>query len=877
MSTDAVSLQFGPYRLHPVQGLTEGHREIRLTPKSLAVLYTLAQRSGQIVTKEELFDAAWPARSVSDAALSSCISELRRALDDDARKPHYIETVHRRGFRFLPPCGEVARDKRNSAPDVASLTDFEHELDALGAQLSDVRRGSGHVVAVLGDDPGCNSALVDVFVARATEKSVWQVGRGACEELSGRADPYRPLLDAITSLCLQPGGSQIVSQLRLHAPTWLAELTPVLQPGELAAQRLRTAGVTTSRVHRELNSAIAAIATRRPLLLVLEDLQWCDRPTLDWLAGLEQPLAAPVLVLATHTSDARIEIETTITLASDDSSDVGDPFGRLADRERRVLQAAGIVGLRFSDAEVAAALDLPRAAVVESLAGLVAAGDLVHDAGAEWLTDEASAERYRFSSRALRRRLLDALPVQQERCLHRRIAHGVKTALGEPASDRSPELAVRFERAYDIEGAVHSCHDAAIVCRRRGAHSIAHAHLRRALALLPGMPDSADRNAWDALLHAAVGGELAAEQGVGGVEVDDCFERALALSEEIPVSRRLFTVLWRIWVFHFHRGPLTKAHDTAVRVFEVARALDDPALQLSAHHAFWGTALAQGDVRRVLRHTRAGIALCGNGLDGALAITEGCTLHDSHVSNHPAAVCAGFCGAWAEALAGHPAHAKQAVDVAVAHARDFGHPFTLALSLVQSAGALAASGDAVNARRYSCEGAAIAREHGFAVLDAWSGVYEGWAVARLGDTREGVRAMHKGLDASRGTGLWLFRPFQLALAAEVELENGMHDAAARSLDEAFTIAAGVGDRLAAARLHWLRGELTLATATTVEHLVEAEHNLRASLDIANATGTEEVRARVAKSLARLDRVDGGLREGLAGHSRAANRDPTGRV
>src|SRR6266545_2220025 len=87
MCADQRSIRFPPYCLHPTQGLRRGEREIRVTPKSLAVLRTLAEHAGQIVTKEELFHAVWPETAVSDAALSSCILELRHALQDDARHP----------------------------------------------------------------------------------------------------------------------------------------------------------------------------------------------------------------------------------------------------------------------------------------------------------------------------------------------------------------------------------------------------------------------------------------------------------------------------------------------------------------------------------------------------------------------------------------------------------------------------------------------------------------------------------------------------------------------------------------------------------------------------------------------------------------------
>ena len=75
---------------------------MRLTGKAFAVLCHLVTHAGELVTKDELFQAVWPETVVSDAALASCIKELRQALRDKAREWRYIETVHRRGYRFLP-------------------------------------------------------------------------------------------------------------------------------------------------------------------------------------------------------------------------------------------------------------------------------------------------------------------------------------------------------------------------------------------------------------------------------------------------------------------------------------------------------------------------------------------------------------------------------------------------------------------------------------------------------------------------------------------------------------------------------------------------------------------------------------------------------
>ena len=82
------TLSFGRYRLEPRGGLLSGTRPVRLTPKALALLGFMAGRPNEVITKEELFAAVWPEVSVGDAALVTCIQELRKALGDDARQPH---------------------------------------------------------------------------------------------------------------------------------------------------------------------------------------------------------------------------------------------------------------------------------------------------------------------------------------------------------------------------------------------------------------------------------------------------------------------------------------------------------------------------------------------------------------------------------------------------------------------------------------------------------------------------------------------------------------------------------------------------------------------------------------------------------------------
>src|SRR2546428_11654332 len=95
-------LNFGPFRLDARnEQLWRGQEVIRLTNKALTGLRYLVEHSGQLVTKDDLFAAAWPEGVVRDSPLVVCIRELRLALGDERRTPPFIETVPGCGYRVI--------------------------------------------------------------------------------------------------------------------------------------------------------------------------------------------------------------------------------------------------------------------------------------------------------------------------------------------------------------------------------------------------------------------------------------------------------------------------------------------------------------------------------------------------------------------------------------------------------------------------------------------------------------------------------------------------------------------------------------------------------------------------------------------------------
>ena len=127
---DTPTLVFGPFRLD-VQNATleRDGMPVSLTPKAFSVLHHLARHAGRLVTKEEFLDVVWPGVFVGDAALKVCIREIRKAIGDDPQTPAFIQTAHRRGYRFVAPVTLVTSPRA----DAPLVHEDSVPIGALGA------------------------------------------------------------------------------------------------------------------------------------------------------------------------------------------------------------------------------------------------------------------------------------------------------------------------------------------------------------------------------------------------------------------------------------------------------------------------------------------------------------------------------------------------------------------------------------------------------------------------------------------------------------------------------------------------------------------------------------------------------------------------
>ena len=314
--TPGAQISFPPFRLDlGNECLWHETQTIALQPKDFAVLHCLVQHPGQLVTKDVLLDTVWPGTAVSEGVLKVCIRRIRRALGDAASMPQFIETVHRRGYRFIAPLSADVSSRfkvqgSKSSPifhpqsPIPTLVGRESELTHLHRWLEQAKSGSRQVAFLTGEAGIGKTTLVEAFLdglhQTDTLLPIW-VGRGQCIEQHGAGEAYMPVLEALERLCRRPDGERLLSVLDQHAPTWLAQLPSLLEPAELEALHRRIQGVTRERMLREMAKALEIVTAEVTLVLVLEDLQWSDHSTISLLSVLaHRQEAARLFVLGTY-------------------------------------------------------------------------------------------------------------------------------------------------------------------------------------------------------------------------------------------------------------------------------------------------------------------------------------------------------------------------------------------------------------------------------------------------------------------------------------------------------------------------------------------------------------------------------------------------
>ena len=308
---------FGDFRLDlHNQCLWDNERAIALRPKAFAVLKLLVENPGQLVTKQQLLETVWSGTFVTDAVLKDSIRQLRDALRDQAAAPSYIETSHRRGYRFIAKVGQslTTRDLTSVIPSALPRAPLptpmntrrtpvfgrSAELDRLRAAFDRAVAGERQLIFVSGEAGIGKTTVVEALLDQNGDIPGIRIARGQCLEHFGSSEPYMPVLEAMSRLTRADSKGSVIDTLRRHAPAWLAQMPSLVSPDRREPADALSAA-TRERMLREMSETLEVLAASHPFVLFIDDLHWSDYSTLDLISYLARRRdGAKLMVIATY-------------------------------------------------------------------------------------------------------------------------------------------------------------------------------------------------------------------------------------------------------------------------------------------------------------------------------------------------------------------------------------------------------------------------------------------------------------------------------------------------------------------------------------------------------------------------------------------------
>ncbi len=410
---------------------------------------------------------------------------------------------------------------------------------------------------------------------------------------------------------------------------------------------------------------------------------------------------------------------------------------------------------------------------------------------------------YSFTHALTQEVAYNSLLYERRRALHERTAQAIETIFHHQLEERYSELAHHYGQSGNTPKAIEYFHLAGEQAVQRSANVEAVNHLTAALALLPELPASSERDRRELLLRLSLGAPLVATKGVAATEVGALYERALVLAQHRGETALLFPVLRGLWEFHEVRGALSTARELGAQLWSLAQRERNTTLLLIAHGALADTLLWCGDFAHAHQHAEQGLASYILAQHRDLAFLYG---------GHDLGVASLVWRALALWHLGYPEQAVLSIRQALPLLEELAHPY----STVHTASFAAMLHQFLRQPQAALERIELvmllSEEREFAQYSAMETVLHGWVLTEQGSASEGIARMQAGLAAWRALHAELLRPYYLALLAEAYGKAGKTQEGIRILDEALASIHNSTERCWEAELYRLKGELLLQNA-----------------------------------------------------------------
>lgn len=718
--------------------------------------------------------------------------------------------------------GEVGRAGRGGS----ALVGRADEFGALRAVWRRASAGQPRVVVVRGD-AGVGKTRLVTEAADTARREGAAVASSQCFGTSGRL-ALAPVADWLRSPVVRAGHPELDGVWRVE----VERLVPT-DGGRADAAAGHRAMVDAWQRHRFFEGlARALLAVRRPTLLVLDNLQWCDHETLAFLAFfLGLAADAPVLVAATLRADtlddepevgrwlARLRSTGVVTevalepLKQDDAVLLAEAISGRAfvPSEHALLHGAtggfplhiveamravaGSPGSALPQDDLAAVLRgrLQQASsAAQDIAGLAAAigrdftldllaeaSDLTADCVVDAVDElwrrrllRAQGDSYDFSHDLIRDAAYAQVTPPQRWLLHRRLAQGLELLHSDDLAPVSALLAEQYSRGGRPNKAIAYYRKAAESAYGIFAHAEAVRLLDAALAIVRAQPPSQGRAAQELALLEAMAAPLNAWRGYSSTVLQQVLERSVALSESLGRNDSLLSALVGLWACIFVQGRIGESRATAER----AMALVDPDSERAgaARFSLAGSLLAAGEPAASLPYFASAAERAH---EASLSVGTRPDVHAKAWEAHARWLLGDADGALASA--------REAID----KARAVGHPYTLAVALAYAAVTHQLRGAAADLAGTVGELGDLCRRYGFGYYSEWGLVLGGWQVGGA----PGLELARRGVRNLRSEGSFARMPYWLTLLADLQAQAGPAGAARSTLDAAVVAAHTRGD------------------------------------------------------------------------------------
>lgn len=681
----------------------------------------------------------------------------------------------------------------------------------------------------------------------------------------------------------------------LSIPPGPGHTFPVLPPEQ---QKRRTLDA--------LQSIVVRRSVLQPVLLVVEDLHWIDPSTLE-LIGLLIERISDVRVLAVFT--ARPEFRSPwqdhadvvhVDLSRMTSDEAGELVRCVArdtvmpkeivvdvvaktdgvplfieELTKTLLESGGLAERASESASVGSmlSLDIPttlhdsllerldRLGRTKGLAQLCAAlgrefsylllravspwaeedvdNGLVQLVSAEFLQQRGAPPdaTYRFKHALIQDAAYQSVLKTTRQQHHQRIAQTLRTRFDDIVDTQPELLAHHYTAAGMSEQALPYWYAAARRALSRHANREAANHAARGLELLGTLPDTRHRAELELRLQAVLGPALSYVNGPHSVDANYArlYELGRRLNDDVAMSAALAGLSYARIV----QGRLGEARSLAEEHVQIATQRRD-ALDLAEGHCMLAyAAWWQGDVTVTREHSRHSIAFYAP--DRHLAVVAS--------FNQNPRITSGYLYALSNWVLGHPSLAVEAMESTLAYARELNNPTAVGTSILFSAQLHQLRREPALARSQADEALAISSEQGLHALSLWCLLPRGWARAQQGDVVGGIADIREAMDRRRAFGMRAVWPWYYALLAEAMAAHGDCAAALTALTEGEQWVQRNDERLYAAELRRIRGEVLLRRSPPDP--AGAERSFEQALEIARDQQARSWELRAAISLARM--------------------------